>query len=71
MYTKYTKSTVKLNFFVINISEQYTLVVYKNNFMLLEGFAGVCTVSSYFPDNPRMHLSCMYLKEYLHKDSCN
>ena len=25
----------------------------RNNFIVLEGFARVCTVSSYFPDNPR------------------
>ena len=27
----------------------------KNNFILLEGFVRVCTVSSYFPDNPRRY----------------
>ena len=32
------------------------IVRYSNkiNFMLFEGFARVCTVSAYFPDNPGM-----------------
>ena len=39
----------------------------KNNFILLDGFARVCTVSANFPDNPRTvyhhdtHLRVQYI----------